>query len=185
MSIEDLMEEDSKNISFTDEDIHQLSNLAQQQVFLEQQVKSAEESLAALKDDLRKIQTIAIPDLMLAFGMEKFTLSNGASIEVKDDVTCSIKATNIEDAVEFLNSIGVGDVVKNETKVSFGKGENEKALELMNYLASNQHKFSSKKSVHPSTLKAMVKEQQKKGVEFPEEFFSIFPLRKTKIKLPK
>jgi len=58
----------------------------------------------------------------------------------------------------------------------------EVAKSFMDYCKDAGVNASEKLSVHPSTLKALVKEQMAKGIEFPETFFSVASIRKSVIK---
>jgi hypothetical protein len=76
-------------------------------------------------------------------------------------------------AVAWLDSIKCGGVVKDEIKCNLGRGEVAKAKELLEFAKTLDISAVEKLSVHPGTLKALVKEQRANGVTFPEEFFSI------------
>jgi hypothetical protein len=180
--MEEFMRDASSSVP-KNQELHQLANLATKQLSLETAIGEAEKQLEELKDQLKQVQESAIPDLMASIGVKEFKLDSGYKITVREDVYASIKADYIVPAVDWLNDQGLGDVVKDEVKVNFGRGESEDAATLLRFCKMNKFPATEKLSVHPQTLKALVKEQMAKGVQFPEEFFSIAPVSKAVIKI--
>ena len=174
--------EDANASAPKDLELTELADLAERQLYLEGRLKEVEELLEVTKEALRVVQEVHIPEAMAAIGMKKFTLASGYSITIKDDVFASIRKDFVEQAVTWLDANGLGDIVKDEVKVNFGRGQLEDVTGLMDFCRSNGFSASEKMSVHPQTLKATVKEQLAKGVEFPEEFFSVGPVTKAVIK---
>lgn len=185
MALEDLFSEDAAEVPEpTNEELSAIAQLATQQRELESQVATLESQLKEAKEQLRKIQEGALPEAMTLVGMLKFTLTDGYTINVRDDVLASIRADYVAQATRWLEAQGLGGVVRDEVKVECGGGERKQAelvLELARKLGVSA---SEKLFVHPQTLKALVKEQLARGVEFPEEYFSIHPFRKAVIKAP-
>lgn len=176
-------------IDFTEEltipteiELADLIVLAERQLFLEGRVKEVEDLLAETKEQLRLVQEVYIPDTMSQVGMCEFKLANGYKLTIKEDVFASIRKDFVGSAVEWLDANGLGGIVKDEIKVNFGRGDAEYGKKLMEYCVKNGYNAEEKLTVHPMTLKATVKEQLSKGIEFPEEFFSIGPVRKAVIK---
>ena len=66
-----------------------------------------------------------------------------------------------------------------ESKWKFETKEYETLLNELNKLGVS---YVDKSYVHPMTLKSFVKEQINAGADLPQEQFSVFPIRKTKIK---
>jgi len=181
-----LIQEFIKDGSVTEvnsEELLDISTLAQNQLDWEGTIAQLETDLVHAKESLRQIQEFLLPEAMAAIGMKEFKLANGAKITVKDDVFASIRKDFINQAVEWLAAQGLGGIVKDQVAVDFGRGEFNNVSELMVFCKANGFNASEKLSVHPQTLKATVREQLAKGVEFPEEFFSVGPLKKSIIKL--
>lgn len=183
MNIEDLIKNDQSTVNApTNDELKELNDLCEAQLVLEDQIQQAEDFLKKKKEELTNIRSVAIPNIMDAIGIQDFRMTNGMKITVKQDVYASIRSDKTNEAIEWLDQMGIGDIVKDEVKVNFGRGESKKAAVLLDYCQSHGYKASEKLSVHPQTLKATVKEQLARGVEFPEELFSIYPDRKTVIK---
>ena len=181
----DLMQQmlaDGETDTLTNDELSELAALATQQLKLEADIAEGNNILAVLAERLRKIQEVAIPDLMASIGMKKFTLANGYTLTIKEDVFASMRADFIPQAVKWLDDHELGGIVKDDVIVKFGRGDAELAKKLMAFCESNQFNAAEKLSVHPMTLKATVREQLAKGVEFPTEFFSTGPIKKAIIK---
>lgn len=168
----------------SDGDLAAISDLAMQQLFWEEEVARIGEMLKEAERNLRHVSEQALPDAMATVGMLEFKLLDGSRILIKEDVAASIKADGIKGAVEFLEERGLGGVIKDEIKINLGRGEAELATRFLELAKSLDVPASEKLSVHPSTLKSLVKEQLEQGVEFPEEFFSVYPYKKAVIKAP-
>jgi hypothetical protein len=143
---------------------------------------SIAELVAALIDkyaEYRSLSEVRIPLALAAVGMKAFSLADGTGIKVEDDIAVGLVGELAQPALDFLTSINCADVVKDEIKISLGKGETDKAHLIMALANQLGVAAAEKMSIHAATLKALVKEQREKGVEFPAEYFSIFPFQKT------
>ena len=167
----------------TNTELEEVSNLAEKQLYLEQEIETIELNLSDVKDKLRMIQENLLPEAMLACGMEEFKMENGLKIKIKSDIHSSIRKDFVIDAMRWLDEHELGGIIKSQVDVAFARGEAVKSHQLVEYCKAAGFNVSEKESVHPSTLKATVKEQMARGVEFPDEFFSIYSSRKAEIKL--
>ena len=167
----------------TNDEMHEISMLAERQLELEKTLKEYESLIESTKEELRNVQEVLIPEAMASVGMSEFKLANGTKITIKDDVYASMRADQILNAVKWLDGMGLGDIVKDDVTVKFGRGDSDKAKDIVSYAQAQGYNVSEKLSVHPQTLKATVKEQLAQGVQFPEEYFSINPVKKSIIKV--
>lgn len=163
-------------------ELNEISELANDQLELEKRVAMLEGHLSDAKEELRNIQEYLLPEAMGAVGMAEFKLANGYKITVKEDVYASIRKDYVDNAVAWLDANGLGGIVKDQVAVDFARGEFSDVTELLEFCRNNGLQASEKLSVHPMTLKATVKEMRAKGMQFPEEFFSVGPVRKSVIK---
>jgi hypothetical protein len=138
---------------------------------------SMSELLAALVDkihDIREVSEVTLPEVMKGLGgMTKFSLSSGFELEIKPGLTASILAGHEREAADWLDGRGLGDVVKDEVKVSLGRGEARLAERFMALASELGVPATEKAGVNYQTLQALVKEQLGRGVKFPEESFSV------------
>lgn len=173
---------DSSSISITDDELSEISKLAKQQKELETNVKQLESDLDTAKEALRQVQEFLLPEAMATVGMKEFKLTDGTKITIRDDVYASIRKDYLYEATNWLYQKGLGGIVKEEVICDFGKKDHDRMLRFIEFCKQQQVNAVEKVSVHPQTLKATVKEQLAHGVQFPEEFFSVGPLKKAIIK---
>ena len=85
-------------------------------------------------------------------------------------------------AYNWLRENGLGDIIKNEISVSFGRNEDNKAADYAELAKSSGFQPTQKMKVEPMTLKALVRERIEAGKEMPTEIFGVFSENKTTIK---
>lgn len=169
----------------SDADVSEISALAELQLGWQKRVDTLEAHLKDAKEELRKIQEIALPAALMQAGVRSITLVTGENVSIKEDIYASIpKDERYHEALEWLREHGFADVIKNEIKVNFGKGEEALAGELNKILAEHGWliKAAQNVTVHPSTLKALIKEQMAKGADIPMDLFGATPIMKAVIK---
>ena len=77
---------------------------------------------------------------------------------------------------------GLGDIIKNEISVSFGRNEDNKAADYAALAEERGFQPTQKLKVEPMTLKALVRERLEAGKSMPTEIFNVFVGNKTTIK---
>jgi len=167
----------------TNTELEEVSKLAEKQLHLEREIEIIELHLTDAKNNLRMIQENLLPEAMLACGMEEFKMENGLKIKIKSDIHSSIRKDFVSEAMRWLDEHELGGIIKSQVDVSFARGEAVKSHQLVEYCKAAGFNVSEKESVHPSTLKATVKDQMSRGIQFPDELFSIYQSRKAEIKL--
>ena len=115
-------------------------------------------------------------------GLSSLKLADGSSVNVKQNYSASISIANREKAYSWLRDNGLGDIIKNEITVSFGRGEDNKAANYANLAQSHGYQPTQKLKVEPMTLKALVRERIEKGAEMPTDIFNVFVGNRTIIK---
>lgn len=146
-------------------------------------VAQKEQELQDAKDAMKDIAEVRIPNA--TDGLEgKFTLSDGRTLEVKEDIRSSIAGEKRVPAINWLDVNGYGHIVKRELTFSFGKGSDEQVAGFRRFLSSFEDLPPMKEqfAVHHATLNAWVKEQLAEGVDLPRETFGIYRQRVAKIK---
>ena len=148
---------------------------------LEDDLEKQEEKLKKLKNDIDVLSGDVIPTMMTEMNVSKFTLADGAGVEVKPVYGASISITKKEEAFNWLRNNGLGDLIKNEITVSFGRNEDNKAAEYASLAQGQGYQPNQKLKVEPMTLKALVRERLESGKEMPTDLFNVFAGNKTKI----
>ena len=134
----------------------QLSQLVRTLRNVEQQISDAEEHLKALKQEKHKLSVENIPVLMDEMGVERLDV-DGAIVERKMIVSASIPKDRKDEALGWLRDNGLDDIIKNDITVSFGKGEDNVAGDVVGLLQDRGFDPQTKTHVHPSTLKRLLK----------------------------
>jgi len=148
---------------------------------LEDEIFNAEESINKLKEQARILSQVEIPAMMQEMHITKLKLKDGESVEVKPFYSGTIIPEVQDKAFEWLRNNGLGDIIKNDVTVTFGRGEDNKAAKYA-FLARGQgFEPVLKVSVHSQTLKAVVRERIESGRDMPSDLFKTFAGNQTKI----
>jgi len=158
-----------------------LSDLVLQLQKLEDEVKEDEERLKTKKQRIDKLSGIAIPEIMESMKLKTMKLSDGSGIEIREMYSATIPVANKEGAFNWLRNNGLGDLIKNEITVSFGRNEDNKASEYADLARGRGYQPSQKLKVEPMTVKALFRERSENNQELPAEHFNLFKGNRTKI----
>ena len=148
---------------------------------LEDEIENAEESLSKLKEKARYISNVEVPQMMEEMHITKLKLKDGESVEIKKIYGASITPDNQEQAFTWLRNNGLGDIIKNDVTVTFGRGEDNKAPDYAVLARGQGYEPVQKIGVHPQTLKAVVRERLESGQEMPSDLFKTYAGNSTKI----
>ena len=148
---------------------------------MEDQVKEKDTELKKLKKDLDVISAEVIPTMMTEMNISTLKLADGSAVEVKPIYGASISIDKKEKAFNWLRNNGLGDLIKNEITVSFGRNEDNKATAYAGLAAGQGFQPVQKLKVEPMTLKALVRERIEAGQDMPSDLFNVFAGNRTKI----
>ena len=148
---------------------------------LEDQIKQKETELKKLKKDSEIISGEVIPTMMTEMNISTLKLADGSAVEVKPIYGASISPDKKEEAFNWLRENGLGDLVKNEVTVSFGRNEDNKAMAYATLAQGQGYQPVQKLKVEPMTLKALVRERVESGQDMPSDLFNVFRGNRTKI----
>ena len=175
-------EKDQTEVLDRTENIKSLANQVKKLRDLEDQVKAEEQALKDKEKEIERISGEVIPTLLSEMGLSSLKLADGSAVDVKPYYSANISIKNREAAYNWLRQNGLGDIIKNEISVSFGRGEDNKAAEYANLAKGQGFQPTQKMKVEPMTLKALVRERIEAGKEMPTEIFGVFSENKTTIK---
>jgi flagellar hook-length control protein FliK len=151
-----------------------VSALANKQVELAQELASLEEAVKAKKEEFRATSEQELPEAMQAAGLTELVLSTGEKITISEFYNAHISKVNQETAYNWLVSNGHAGLIKNEVSLKFARDQERIAEETVLALKARGLSPEVRQSVHPSTLKAFVKEQLTSGKDIPSEPFGIY-----------
>ena len=155
----------------SDNDKADLSGQVEKLKNLEDQIKNTEDALKKLKAKADSLSGEVIPTMMTEMNISTMKLADGASIPIAKK----------EEAFNWLRENGLGDLIKNEVTVSFGRNEDNKAAEYAVLAQGQGYQPAQKLKVEPMTLKALVRERIEKGEDMPSDLFNVFAGNRTKI----
>ena len=170
------------NNEATDNELSVVSNLANKQLQVGSELAELEGAVKAKKEELRLISEQELPDAMQAAGLNEIVLSSGEKISIGEFYSAHISKANQEVAYQWLTANGHEGLIKNEVSLRFGRDENEVVKETVSNLKARGLSPEVRQSVHPSTLKAFVREQLTSGNDIPTEPFGIYIGTKATIK---
>ena len=148
---------------------------------LEDDLLEKENELKKIKQHIEIVSGEVIPTMMQEMNISTLKLADGSSVEVKPVYGASISASKKEEAYTWLRNNGLGDLIKNEVTVSFGRNEDNKASDYAILAQGQGYEPVQKLKVEPMTLKALVRERLESGQEMPSDLFNVFTGNRTKV----
>ena len=180
--INDMMLNDSKDLL----DNVEITTIAAECVKLKQkedEIAALEEQLKNKKAEADDIGSRVIPELLAEQGLSEIKLSDGSKVSVRKEFRATVPKDDArrESCLQWLRDQGLGDIIKNNVTVSFGKGEDNKAEQLLRLAADNGFEPQQKSDVAWNTLSALYQERIEAGLDMPSDSFSLWIKDKTKI----
>ena len=163
------------------DDAKSLANQVLKLKSMEDDLAKKEDAIKKLKKDIEVISGEVIPTMMQEMNLSSLKLEDGSSVEVKPVYGASISPSKKEEAFNWLRNHNLGDLIKNEITVSFGRNEDNKAIAYANLAQGQGYQPVQKLKVEPMTLKALVRERLESGQEMPTDLFNVFAGNRTKI----
>ena len=174
-------EKDQTEVLDRTENIKSLANQVKSLKELEDEIKADEASLKNKKKEIERISGEVIRTMLSEMGLSSLKLADGSAVDVKPYYTANISIANREAAYSWLRSNGLGDIIKNDITVSFGRNEDNKAAEYANLARGQGFEPTQKLKVEPMTLKALVRERIEAGKDMPMDTFNVFVGNRTKL----
>ena len=181
-NVRDEMLKDSKDLLDSVE-VTTIAAECQKLKALEDQIAAAEENLKDLKLKADDVGSRVIPELLAEQALTSIKMEDGSTVSVKKEFRATIPKDEgrREAALQWLRDQGLGDIIKNNVSVTFGKGEDDKAEQLLNLAAENGFQPQQKSDVAWMTLTALFRERIESGLDMPSDVFSTWIKDKTKI----
>ena len=180
--VNDMMLNDSKDL-LDNVEITTIALECQKLKNIEDEISRTEETLKNLKATADDIGSRVIPELLAEQGLSSIKLADGSSVTVKREYRCTLPKEDDrrELAYKWLRDQSLGDIIKNNVSVTFGRGEDNKAQQLLDLAASNGFNPQQKSDVAWNTLTALFQERVESGLDMPSDVFSTWIKDRTKI----
>ena len=160
-------------------DIQTLASYCNEQLILKTILIIQKSSSKKLKEEADKIGSEIIPNLLAEQGLASLKLADGSSVDIKKSYNCTIKKDQVESAFKWLRDNGLGDLIKNEVAVQFGKGEDNKAEQLLG-LAVQEGQSLAEAEGRTYDFESTIRERIE-SLDMPSDFFHTFVKDQTKI----
>ena len=175
-------EKDQQNTMKKTDNIQSLADQVEKLDSLTKRLELQEQNMKNTKKELEHLSGEVIPTMMAEMGLSHLKLMDGSSVDVKPNYSANITIANRDAAFNWLRNNGLGDIIKNEISVSFGRNEDNKAADYAALATERGYQPTQKLKVEPMTLKALVRERIEAGKDMPTELFNVFVGNKTTIK---
>ena len=162
--------------------IQSLADQVERLELCDDRIADIENDLKMMKKKRDHISGEVIPTMMSEMGLAELKLHDGSHLKVSTTYRATITEANKETAFNWLRNNGLGDIIKNEISVSFGRNEDNKAADYAELAKGQGFQPTQKMKVEPMTLKALVRERIEAGKEMPTEIFGVYSENKTTIK---
>ena len=164
------------------DNIQSLADQVEKLDSLNKRLALQEDNIKNTKKDIDRLSGEVIPTMMTEMGLSELKLQDGSHLKVSTSYKAHITEANKEMAFNWLRDNGLGDIIKNEISVSFGRNEDNKAASYAELAKGQGFQPTQKMKVEPMTLKALVRERIEAGKDMPTEIFGVFSENKTTIK---
>jgi len=171
---------DSSDVKDVGEACNELNNVRKS-------ITDKEAEIKQLKDREFQLENEVIPSMIETAGVKSLTLLDGSKVSVKDQLRANITMENEDYCFSRLQELGLDDVIKNKVELTFGRGQDSDASNLMHELQDRGLYPSNKKAVPWNTLSKLLEEQIAKGsmTSVDQEKFGVYTFKKVKIEQKK
>ena len=162
-------------------DVNELSEAIEQFKSVGAQILATEIKLKELKSQEKYISEITIPEIMEKQNLKTVKLKDGSELSVGKKFFASFKADKKEEGIQWLRDNGLGDIVDNNITVTFGQGEDNKAVEYASLARERGFEPTQQEKVHHARLSAVMREWKEKGNEVPADLFNVLEGNRTSV----
>lgn len=178
----------------TDEEIKGCAEIAKRILRKEREIVDMQKQVSGMEKDLATLVELTLPNAMHAIGITEFKLLDGSLVSIGEEYYCNIPSADSDEehlrarraaAFAWLRENNQADLIKNDLKASFGRGEDKQADAFVMAAAEQGLSVTRSENVHWQTLKAWVKDRIEKGKDVPLETFGVHVRNVATIKGPK
>jgi hypothetical protein len=146
-----------------------------------------EQQLKLVGNSIKKIEQEELPEMFTRAQISSITVeatgNHPAFIAERGTAyNAHISDDHRQEAFQWLEQNGHGDLVKSVINIFFGMQEHEARLRVMKILSDAGIQFYTNESVHHMTLKAFVKREIQDGHMIPMDLLGVFVVDEVKIK---
>jgi hypothetical protein len=169
-----------------DNQIKSIATLVETMLGLEANVEASEEDLRNLKEKLRRVTEVDIPEAMTSAGATKLSMKDGSVLSVTTRYKVNISKERKSEAIDWLIHNGQDGLVRTVVVVELPKGDMKRAAQLCEQLTKMGVQPVALLDVNHASVEATVNELIiEHGIQVPEKTFGIYKLNRAKLKKPK
>ena len=160
-----------------------LTDMARELLQMEEVVEQMESDLKAAKSSLQSMRTGRIPDLMNEIGIGSITVNN-RTVELFDFVSGSLPKDPERrlKAINWLESVGAGGLLKTEVSVEFSRNQHNTALALADDLRNQGFAPIALSNIAPQTLLKFARDRIASGEEIDFDILGLYTGKVAKVK---
>lgn len=158
-----------------------VSQLCAEMQTIEADIERYKELVSKKQEELLRVSTQQLPELLRQFGMSEIKLTDGSKVTMSKKYFAAITEEKREAAYDWLKENDCGHIIKEKLEIPFEKckkGESNAEYEnLKEVLDEAGVSYVEKGDIPWQTLRAFAKEQMEdseKSEEFPKELFGVF-----------
>jgi len=146
-----------------------------------------ENQLKELRSSITKIERSDLPDMFTSARISSITVeadgNHPAFVASRETIyTAKIPDEKRQEAFQWFESQGHGDLIKSAINITFGMQEHEERLRVMKLLSDARVEYYTNEQVHHSTLRAFVKHELQAGRVIPFDLLGAYIFDEVKIK---
>ena len=122
-------EKDQQDAMKKTDGVQSLADQVERLEAMQKQLEIQEEAIKEKKKQIQHISGEVIPTMMSEMGLAELKLHDGSHLKVSTSYRATITEANKVAAFNWLRKNGLGDIIKNEISVSFGRNEDNKAAD--------------------------------------------------------
>ena len=122
-------EKDQQDAMSKTENIQSLADQVEKLESLQTRLQLQEDNMKSTKKEIERLSGDIIPTMMSEMGLAELKLHDGSHLKVSTSYRATITEANKVAAFNWLRKNGLGDIIKNEISVSFGRNEDNKAAD--------------------------------------------------------
>lgn len=160
----------------TENPLQQAVQLGQHLKTLSENIEAKERELSEIKEQKRHIEQEVLPEFFEQLGVQQITLADGQTIKLNTFPVGRLTTDTRDAALQWLREHNHEGIITNSFKLKLKTHENRLADETRQFLTEHNIPFENKEDIHPSTLKAFIREQvEQEG--FPKDLFNVFEVK--------
>ena len=132
--------------------VQSLADQVERLEVMQQQLEIQEDAIKEKKKQIQHISGEVMPTMMSEMGLAELKLHDGSHLKVSTSYRATITEANKEAAFNRLRDNGLGDIIKNEISVSFGRNEDNKAADYAELAKGQGFQPTQNMKVEPMTL---------------------------------